>query len=169
MGTERFGDYIPPEKQMLLAQERGETLTDKEAEDEEVEEEEEEEEESSDDDSETNKAKSESESNAVKVKNGMGVSRGVVEPADTKAKELEDKEHYRFREMMIANKNKRLYRSMMKNRKNRQREAVRLEKKRKMHDQEAKATQSKTPTKNSEQGKTQQTLLIDFNLLSLTN
>lgn len=24
--TERFGDYIPPEKQMLLAQERGETL-----------------------------------------------------------------------------------------------------------------------------------------------
>ena len=25
--TERFGDYIPPEKQMLLAQERGEALT----------------------------------------------------------------------------------------------------------------------------------------------
>jgi len=155
--TERFGDYIPPEKQMLLAQERGETLeTDKEEEKEE-EEEEDEVKESSDDDSETDKAKSESESNVVKEKNGMGVSRGIIEPTDSKAIEQEDKEHYRFREMMIANKNKRLYRSMMKNRKNRQREAIRLEKKRKMHDQEAKTAQSKTPAKNTEQWKIQQT------------
>merc|ERR1719378_1299912 len=115
---------------MLLAQERGETLeTDKEEEEKEEEEEEDEVKESSDDDSETDKAKSESESNVVKEKNGMGVSRGIIEPTDSKAIEQEDKEHYRFREMMIANKNKRLYRSMMKNRKNRQREAIRLEKK----------------------------------------
>lgn len=87
----------------------------------------------------------------------MGVSRGIIEPTDSKAIEQEDKEHYRFREMMIANKNKRLYRSMMKNRKNRQREAIRLEKKRKMHDQEAKTAQSKTPAKNTEQWKIQQT------------
>jgi len=151
--TERFGDYIPPEKQMLLAHERGETLTDKEDE----EEQEEEVEESSDDDSETDKAKSESESKAVKEKNGMGVSRGVVEPTDTKAMEMEDKEHFRFRELMIPNKSKRLYRSMMTNRKKRQREAVRLEKKRKMHDHEAKAAQSKTPAKTTEQWKIQQT------------
>merc|ERR1712071_436367 len=107
--TERFGDYIPPEKQMLLAQERGEALTDKE------EDEEEEVEESSDDDSEAENPKSESESKTVKEKNGMGVSRGLVEPSDSKALELEEKEHFRFRELMIPNKNKRLYKSMMKN------------------------------------------------------
>ena len=62
---------------------------------------------------------------------------------DSKAVEEEDKEHYRFRELMIRNKDKRLYRSMMKNRKDREREAKRLENKRKFIDKEQKGTKSK--------------------------
>lgn len=73
----------------------------------------------------------------------MKVLRGKVELPDTKSLELEEKEHYRFRELMIRNKDKRLYRSMMKNRKNREREAKRLEMKRKSHDQETKIAKNK--------------------------
>lgn len=62
---------------------------------------------------------------------------------DTKAIENEDKEHYRFRELMIRNKDKRLYRSMMKNRQDREREAKRLENKRKFLDKELKGANSK--------------------------
>ena len=73
----------------------------------------------------------------------MKVLRGRVEMPDSKAVEEEDKEHYRFRELMIRNKDKRLYRSMMKNRKDREREAKRLENKRKFIDKEQKGTKSK--------------------------
>lgn len=54
----------------------------------------------------------------------------------------EEKEHYRFRELMIRNKDKRLYRSMMKSRNTRVREAKRLESKRKQHEKEAKESKS---------------------------
>lgn len=70
----------------------------------------------------------------------MKVLKGRVEQPDTKAMELEEQEHYRFRELMIRNKDKRLYRSMMKNRKGREREAKRLDMKRKLHDKEVKTT-----------------------------
>ena len=71
---------------------------------------------------------------------GMAVARGQVERDDGKALEQEEKEHYRFRELMIRNKDKRLYRSMMKNRKNREREAKRLDEKRKTIDKQAPPT-----------------------------
>nr|CAG4650945.1 EOG090X05E6 [Simocephalus serrulatus]SVE94210.1 EOG090X05E6 [Simocephalus serrulatus] len=146
--TERLGDYIPPERQMLLALERGETLpTEDEEEEEEIEEE-------SDDDSsaddEEKPAKSEiSNSNVVKENTSkrMKVLRGRVEMPDVKAMDEEEKEHYKFRELMIRNKDKRLYRSMMKNRKNREREAKRLENKRKYHELEAKGSKDKTAGK----------------------
>lgn len=63
---------------------------------------------------------------------------------DVKGMEEEDKEHYKFRELMIRNKDKRLYRSMMKNRKSREREAKRLENKRKQHEKEEKDLKKST-------------------------
>lgn len=80
----------------------------------------------------------------------MVVARGRVEAPDTKGMEQEEREHYRFRELMIRNKDKRLYRSMMKNRKQRQREAKRLELKRKAIDdcvKDTKKTKSADPVK----------------------
>jgi pescadillo protein len=76
----------------------------------------------------------------------MKVMRGRVEMPDTKGMDEEEKEHYKFRELMIRNKDKRLYRSMMKNRKNREREAKRLENKRKYHEKEEKALKKSTST-----------------------
>jgi len=57
---------------------------------------------------------------------------------------------------MVRRWNKRLYKSMMKNRKDRQREAHRLGNKRKMHDKEAKANQKKTPANDAEKFKIQE-------------
>nr|CAG4636144.1 EOG090X05E6 [Eubosmina coregoni]SVE69773.1 EOG090X05E6 [Eubosmina coregoni] len=145
--TERLGDYIPPEKQALLDLERGETIEGK-GDLDEMESEQDSDEGSSSSDEETNissktsKGKAES-SKIENEKKGMKVLRGRVEMPDSKAVEEEDKEHYRFRELMIRNKDKRLYRSMMKNRKDREREAKRLENKRKFIDKEQKGTKSK--------------------------
>ena len=72
--------------------------------------------------------------------------RGSVEMPDTKAMDAEESEHYKFRELMIRNKEKRLYRSMMDNRKARVREAKRLETKRKYHEKEEKALKKSTST-----------------------
>ena len=73
----------------------------------------------------------------------MVVARGRIELPNAKGIEEEEREHYRFRELMIRNKDKRLYRSMMKNRKQREREATRLEEKRKVFDQETKSSKAK--------------------------
>nr|CAG4649301.1 EOG090X05E6 [Scapholeberis mucronata]SVE93591.1 EOG090X05E6 [Scapholeberis mucronata] len=146
--TERLGDYIPPEKQMLLAMERGETLPVDDQEENNSEAEEESEDDDDSPDTETDKNKS-TNSNVVKEKNGMKVLRGRVEAVGTKELEQEEKEHYRFRELMIRNKDKRLYRSMMDNRKNRIREAKRLEMKRKQHEKEAKDSKSKATAKDA--------------------
>lgn len=64
--------------------------------------------------------------------------RGRVEAPSKKAAEDEEKEHYRFRELMIRNKDKRLYKSMMESRRKRENEARKLETKRKAFDQENK-------------------------------
>lgn len=64
--------------------------------------------------------------------------RGKAEAPNKKAAEDEDKEHYRFRELMIRNKDKRLYKSMMESRRKRQNEAKKLETKRKAFDQDNK-------------------------------
>nr|SVE89855.1 EOG090X05E6 [Daphnia sinensis]SVE90483.1 EOG090X05E6 [Daphnia sinensis] len=143
--TERLGDYIPPERQMLLALQRGETLP-AEQEEEEEEEEDESEDDSSDEEEEEGKVekKEPTKSQVVKEKKGMKVMRGRVEMPDVKGMEEEDKEHYKFRELMIRNKDKRLYRSMMKNRRNREREAKRLENKRKQHEKEEKSLKKST-------------------------
>jgi len=52
-----------------------------------------------------------------------------------------EQEEYRLRVMMIKKKNKGLYKSMMKSRKKREKEAKQLEKKRQIHD-EKKLTES---------------------------
>nr|SVE74155.1 EOG090X05E6 [Daphnia barbata] len=135
--TERPGDYIPPERQVLLALERGETLPNDEEEEEEEEVEESEDDSSDEDDKMQNTTSSKS--GVIKEKNGMKVMRGSVEMPDIKGMDEEEKEHYKFRELMIRNKDKRLYRSMMKNRHIREREAKHLANKRKHHDKEEKA------------------------------
>lgn len=146
--TERLGDYIPPEKQALLALERGETIEEKGGLDEMESEQEDDEEESGSSNDEEEKtvktAKNKADASKIeKEKKGMKVLKGRVEMPDTKAIENEDKEHYRFRELMIRNKDKRLYRSMMKNRQDREREAKRLVNKRKFLDKELKGANSK--------------------------
>nr|CAG4643182.1 EOG090X05E6 [Ilyocryptus agilis] len=142
--SERAGDYIPPERQMMLALEKGENVPDDEEELEKLKEEEEDDEDDEDEDSDLSedeenideKKNEKEDAKLEKEKKGMKVARGRVELPDKKSAEAADLEHYRFRELMIRNKDKRLYRSMMESRKKRQREAKLLETKRKMHEKE---------------------------------
>ena len=71
--------------------------------------------------------------------------RGTAEAPNKKAQDDEDKEHYRFRELMIRNKDKRLYKSMMESRRKRENEAKKLEMKRKAFDKETPAKWSVQP------------------------
>lgn len=72
--------------------------------------------------------------------------RGEIEPPDIKGMKDEEKEHYRFRELSIRNKEKRLYRSMMENRKERISEALRLKNKRKLIEKQAKLAKDQNST-----------------------
>lgn len=58
-----------------------------------------------------------------------------------------EQEEYRLRVMMIKKKNKGLYKSMMKGRKKREKEAKQLEKKRQMHDENKMAEKKKKAVK----------------------
>nr|CAG4647020.1 EOG090X05E6 [Megafenestra aurita]SVE92363.1 EOG090X05E6 [Megafenestra aurita] len=151
--TERDGDYVPPERQMQLALERGETLLAKYEAEKEDEEEEESEEDSDDDSVVDDKAdgnkpvkNGKGKSNVINEKKGMKVMRGEIEPPDIKGMKDEEKEHYRFRELSIRNKEKRLYRSMMENRKERISEALRLKNKRKLIEKQAKLAKDQNST-----------------------
>merc|ERR1711913_66497 len=64
---------------------------------------------------------------------GMAVEVGKKEDQLDDANSLEDEE-YRLRVMMIKNKHRGLYKSMMKGQKRRENEAKIMEKKRKVHD-----------------------------------
>jgi pescadillo protein len=64
---------------------------------------------------------------------------GVVAQEDPAEKKQQQRQEYKLREKMIKNKHRKLYRSMMKGRAERGKEAWLLAKKRRLHDEEEKA------------------------------
>nr|CAG4651793.1 EOG090X05E6 [Triops cancriformis] len=158
---ERAGDYVPPERVALLASQKGEEIdteaksvdeSDAMEEDSDGEDSEDEEDDDDDDESESEIAGSANQ----KVK-GMEVKRGKVEKADPKqAAEAEEKEHYRFRELMMKKRHKRLYRSMMRSRSRREKEATKLGQKREEIEKEQagnKSAKQKKPMNSAGQTK----------------
>merc|ERR1712242_142111 len=126
-GARRVGDYVPPEEQALLE-------GNKEIENEEESEEEDEEENEEGDESGEEESKEE-----VKI--------GKKEKVDKKSEEQKQQsEEFKLREMMIPSKHRGLYKSMMKNRKRRVNEADKLQRKRKMWEDEHKPKKKKEAT-----------------------
>jgi len=128
----RVGDYVPPEEKKLTEGKEGEP--EEETEEKEIEEKDEDSEEDEDDSEEDEGEEEEEddeESNGIVA--GMAVEVGKKEEV-LDSKTIEDEEEYRLRVMMIKNKHRGLYRSMMKGRKRRENEAKIMEKKRKVHD-----------------------------------
>jgi len=132
--SRRIGDYVPPEEKTLLEGNKEIVNENEENEDEE----ENEEEESENEDEEENEEESGEEQTNDEVKIG------TKEKVDKKAEQQQqDTEEFRLREMMIARKNRGLYKSMMKNRKRRANEADKLQRKRKMWEEENKPKKKK--------------------------
>jgi len=135
--TRRIGDYVPPEEQKLAdgEEEEEEKVEDNEGEEDESsdgEEEEDSEEESEAEAEEDSEEEEETEEDKMKVLLG----KPEIINKDLVAKKMEEEE-YRLRVMMIKKKHKGLYKSMIKSRKKRTTEAKSLEKKRKVHDEQA--------------------------------
>merc|ERR1712242_329221 len=127
----RVGDYVPPEEQALLE-------GDKEIENED-------EEESEEEDEEENEEEEEGESGEEETKEEVKI--GKEEKVDKKSEEQKQQsEEFKLREMMIPSKHRGLYKSMMKNRKRRVNEADKLQRKRKMWEDEHKPKKKKEAT-----------------------
>eukprot|EP00096_Caligus_rogercresseyi_P009997 TRINITY_DN3510_c0_g1_i1.p1 TRINITY_DN3510_c0_g1~~TRINITY_DN3510_c0_g1_i1.p1 ORF type:complete len:567 (-),score=197.15 TRINITY_DN3510_c0_g1_i1:88-1788(-) len=138
----RVGDYVPPEESNLFHS--SELRENHENQDVEMGSEGEEEEESSEEEEDD----SEQEEQDVDKVKSMKVLEGhaeVVNPEEEK-KMMEDEE-YRLRVMMIKNKHRGLYKSMMKSRKKRSRESNLLTKKRQEHDEQIKSSVDKEKKK----------------------
>lgn len=69
----------------------------------------------------------------------MSVSTGIVAREDPAEKRWQEKQEHKLREKMIKKKHRNLYRSMMKGRTERSKEAWLLAKKRRLHDEQEKA------------------------------
>merc|ERR1711874_479632 len=127
----RVGDYVPPEEKKLTEGKEGEP--EEETEEKEIEEKDEDSEEDEDDSEEDEGEEEEEDEESNGIVAGMAVEVGKKEEV-LDSKTIEDEEEYRLRVMMIKNKHRGLYRSMMKGRKRRENEAKIMEKKRKVHD-----------------------------------
>ncbi|XP_075069163.1 pescadillo homolog [Mixophyes fleayi] len=153
--VEKEGDYVPPEKQRLLALQRGERLddeVDEEEEDEEGEEEEEEddddEEEDDEEDEESDKLKELEHKKIGEKKLNVKVTAGTVKVENkTRAAELEKNEEKRLAIMMMKKKEKYLYNKIMFGKKRKVREANKLAMKRKAHDETSKAERKNKKSK----------------------
>ncbi|KAJ4432693.1 hypothetical protein ANN_21316 [Periplaneta americana] len=140
--------YIPPEEKSLddpsLAQTKsgeGDSDDDDDDDEEEEEEEEEGEKESEPNEEKTNKAEVVQQGVSVREqkRKQMAVTTGVVAQEDPVEKKRQERQEYKLREKMIKKKHRNLYKSMMKGRAERGKEAWLLEKKRKRIDEEQKA------------------------------
>jgi pescadillo protein len=69
----------------------------------------------------------------------MMVSTGTVAREDPAEKKWQERQEYKLREKMIKKKHRNLYRSMMKGKAERAKEAWLLAKKRRLHDEQEKA------------------------------
>jgi len=72
-------------------------------------------------------------------KKHMSVSTGIVAREDPAERKWQEKQEYKLREKMIKKKHRNLYRSMMKGKAERAKEAWLLAKKRRLHDEQEKA------------------------------
>ncbi|XP_066459863.1 pescadillo homolog [Eleutherodactylus coqui] len=139
--VEKEGDYIPPEKQRLLALQRGERIANEEDEDDDDDDDDEEEEEDDDDDEE----EQEDESEKVQKTHGqkklnVKVTAGTVKVEDkVQAAEREKNEEKRLAIMMMKKKEKYLYNKIMFGKKRKVKEANKLALKRKAHDDASKS------------------------------
>jgi len=144
----RVGDYVPPEEQALLEGNKEidkENLENEDEEENEEEEENEDEEESEEEDEEENEEEEEGESGEEESKEEVKI--GKKEKVDKKSEEQKQQsEEFKLREMMIPSKHRGLYKSMMKNRKRRVNEADKLQRKRKMWEEEHKPKKKKEAT-----------------------
>ncbi|MEE6514725.1 hypothetical protein FKM82_023060 [Ascaphus truei] len=152
---EKDGDYIPPEKQRLLALQRGERPEEQEEEEEEEEDDEEEEEDDDEDDDEDNeedkKLKDMEEKKFGEKKPSVKVTAGTVKVEDrARAAEQEKNEEKRLAIMMMKKREKYLYNKIMFGKKRKVREANKLTMKRKAHDEAAKAEKKKTKKSKKE-------------------
>lgn len=68
----------------------------------------------------------------------MSVSMGTVAREDPSEKKRQERQEYKLREKMIKKKHRNLYRSMMKGKAERAKEAWLLAKKRRLHDEQEK-------------------------------
>ncbi|XP_075441260.1 pescadillo homolog [Ascaphus truei] len=152
---EKDGDYIPPEKQRLLALQRGERPEEQEEEEEEEDDDEEEEEDDDEDDDEDNeedkKLKDMEEKKFGEKKPSVKVTAGTVKVEDrARAAEQEKNEEKRLAIMMMKKREKYLYNKIMFGKKRKVREANKLTMKRKAHDEAAKAEKKKTKKSKKE-------------------
>lgn len=69
----------------------------------------------------------------------MSVSTGIVAQEDPAEKKWQERQEYKLREKMIKKKHRNLYRSMMKGKAERAKEAWLLAKKRRLHDEQENA------------------------------
>ncbi|XP_040272646.1 pescadillo homolog isoform X3 [Bufo bufo] len=140
---EKEGDYVPPEKQRLLALQRGERIDDDDDDDEEEEEEddeEEEEEEKKEDEVKSKKVKRKKQKTLGQKKLNVKVTAGTIKVVDkAHVAEQEKSEEKRLAIMMMKKKEKYLYNKIMFGKKRKVREANKLALKRKAHDDASKS------------------------------
>ncbi|XP_056384626.1 pescadillo homolog [Hyla sarda] len=149
---EKEGDYVPPEKQRLLALQRGERIDDDEGEeDDDDDDEEEEEEEDEEEEKEKSKnVKEEKQKTSGQKKLKVKVTAGTVKLEDkVHAAEEEKNEEKRLAIMMMKKKEKYLYNKIMFGKKRKVREANKLALKRKAHEEASKSERKGKKTKKS--------------------
>lgn len=140
---EKEGDYVPPEKQRLLALQRGERIDDDEEDDDDDDDEEEEDEEEEEEEEEKAKSKNvkrQKQKTSGRKKLNVKVTAGTVKVEDkVQAAEQEKNEEKRLAIMMMKKKEKYLYNKIMFGKKRKVREANKLALKRKAHDDASKS------------------------------
>ncbi|XP_071945419.1 pescadillo homolog [Antedon mediterranea] len=171
---EQDGDYVPPEKRVLMARQKG-IMPDTAEEQDEVEDEEEEEEEeiieesegeedveegseddesNSDDEEEENPSEEEEETNPTQKKrkkdlnsSTLSVEAGHVQPVDKdRAAKKQEMEEKRLREMMLPKKRKWLYDRIVQKKKEKSKQARKLTERREKHDEKLKNKKRKIAT-----------------------
>ncbi|KRT83798.1 hypothetical protein AMK59_3953 [Oryctes borbonicus] len=140
---ERDEEYIPPEERELYSEETLEQMHKEESEDESDtnEKQDESKEDITEENMEEDLKDSDDEINenaANNKKPKLGVKPGEIEKEAPWAKKREERQEYKLREKMIKKKHRNLYKSMMKAKQERGKEAWLLHKKRKLHDEKQK-------------------------------
>lgn len=139
---DRDEQYIPPEERELYSEETLEQMHKEESEDESGDDTNDKQDESKEDITDEKMQEdlkdSDDENAANNKKSKLGVKPGEIEKEAPWAKKREERQEYKLREKMIKKKHRNLYKSMMKAKQERGKEAWLLHKKRKLHDEKQK-------------------------------